>query len=255
MIQETELSTLLYFDLETSSEFPTLAALEKSNPRKADLWKQKHDKAAKGKDSEKWESMSHEESYQSLTPLSSEFGRIVCGSFCYIVNSSVDGSMKWMGKMKSFYDTEASLTSEVTQVLNPISELLSNIDRAGKNMRLCGHNIKKFDIPWLSKRMLMNNIPVPSQLQTWGKKPWEILHLDTGELWSMGNWDGYITLDLLSCSLGVPSPKESMKGEYVGQAFWKEKKYTEIMKYCEEDVKCVARICHTLSKSHTPLIF
>jgi hypothetical protein len=130
-----------------------------------------------------------------------------------------------------------------------------NLDKAGKSMRLCGHNIKKFDIPWLVKRMIINKVPVPPQLQLWGKKPWEIVHVDTGELWSMGSWDGYISLDLLSASLDIPSPKDNMSGAYVGHAFWYDKDYIKIKDYCEEDVKCVARICHKLSNSILPIEF
>ena len=163
--------------------------------------------------------------------------------------------MVWLGKMKSFYDTERSETSEVEQVLKPISELLYNIDRAGKSMRLCGHNIKKFDLPWMIKRMVINKVTVPVQLQLWGKKPWEITHLDTSEMWSLGNWDGYVSLDTLSCALGVPSPKDEMSGEYVGKAFWVEKDSEKIKNYCEEDVKCVARICHALTSSSLSVQF
>ena len=252
MIQETELSSFLFFDLETSSEYSSFNELLEKNPRKAELWKTKVEKSC-AKDPEKWGDYS--KSYLDQSPLSAEFGRIVCGSFCHLVNSSVDGKMVWQGKMKSFFDTEGSETSEVSQVLKPISELLFNIEKAGKNMRLNGHNIKKFDIPWLAKRMIINEVAVPQQLQVWGKKPWEITHFDTGESWSMGNWEGYVSLDVLSCSLGVPSPKTFMKGEYVGKAFWESKEFTKIKEYCEEDVKCVARICHRLSGSHLPIKF
>jgi DNA polymerase elongation subunit (family B) len=246
MIQETELSSLLFFDLETSSEYGSFRELEEKNPHRAKLWKEKHDKQA-SKDPEKW--VDYETSYMEQSPLSPEFGRIVCGSFCYLTTASVEGKMVWLAKMKSFFDTERSESSEITQVLKPISDLLYNIDRAGKSMRLCGHNIKKFDIPWLSKRMIMNKVNVPVQLQLWGKKPWEITHLDTGEMWSFGNWDGYVSLDTLACSLEVPSPKGNMKGEYVGRTFWIEKNFIKIKEYCEEDVKCVARICHRLTGS------
>jgi hypothetical protein len=253
MIQETELSTLLFFDLETSSEYGSFAELQEANPRKADLWRTKCSKSAI-KEPEKWEN--YEQAYLDLSPLSAEFGRIVCGSFCYLVTSSVNGGkMVWLGKMKSFYDTERSETSEETQVLKPISDLLYNIDRAGKSMRMCGHNIKKFDIPWLVKRMTIKKAPVPVQLQVWGKKPWEITHLDTSELWSLGNWDGYVSLDVLSCTLDIPSPKSEMSGEYVGKTFWVEKDFEKIKNYCEEDVKCVARICHSLTSSSLPVQF
>lgn len=253
MVQETELSTLFFFDLETSSEYGSFAELEEANPRKAALWKTKADKSSE-KDPARW-GVSYDKSYLGQAPLSAEFGRIVCGSFCYLTTASVNKKMVWLGKMKSFYDTERSSTSEVEQVIKPISDLLFNIDRAGKNMRLCGHNIKKFDIPWLVKRMLMNNVPVPVQLQVWGKKPWEITHLDTGEMWSVGNWEGYVSLDVLSCALNVPSSKTELKGEYVGHTFWVEKDYEKIKKYCEEDAKCVARICYRLSGSTLPLQF
>jgi hypothetical protein len=253
MIQETELSTLLFFDLETSSEYESWEELYNHNPRKAELWKKQCGKKAI-KDPEKWGD--YRQAYVEQTPLLAEFGRIVCASFCYLVTSSVNnGKMVWLGKMKSFYDTERSSTSEVTQVLKPMSDLLYNIDRAGKSMRLCGHNIKKFDIPWMVKRMVMNKVPVPVQLQIVGKKPWEITHLDTSEMWSLGNWDGYISLDVLSCALDVPSPKENMSGEYVGRTFWVESDYEKIKDYCEEDVKCVARICHTLTSSSLPVQF
>jgi hypothetical protein len=74
-------------------------------------------------------------------------------------------------------------------------------------------------------------------------------------MWSLGNWDGYISLDVLSCALDVPSPKENMSGEYVGRTFWVESDYEKIKDYCEEDVKCVARICHTLTSSSLPVQF
>jgi hypothetical protein len=252
MIKETELPELLIFDLETAPDFPSFSILEETHPRKADLWKTKHDKA-KLKDPEKWSS--YESSYIDNTALSSEFGRIVCASFLHIVGENVDGKMQYRGRVKSFYDNLATEESEKKLVLEPISELLENISKTGRNYRLCGHNIKKFDVPFLAKRMIMNGVSVPPLLQTWGKKPWELTHVDTGELWSMGAWDQYVSLDLLACSLGVPSPKENMKGEYVGRSFWEDSDYEKIRIYCEEDVKCVARICHTLSESILPIEF
>lgn len=249
MISETELSSFLFFDLETSTEVSNFNDL--ANSRKKDLWIKKvntgtkYDKYAGGPI----------HAYEEEAQLFPEFGRIVCASFCYLNSVSQNGKMTWLGKFKSFVDTERSETSEVSQILSPISELLHNIDCSGKSMRLCGHNIKRFDIPWLCKKMIMNNVLVPSQLQIWGKKPWEITHFDTSEGWSMGNWDGHISLDLLSCVLNIPSPKEFMHGSYVGKTFWHENDSEKIRLYCEEDVKCVARICHKFSGSNLPIEF
>jgi uncharacterized protein YprB with RNaseH-like and TPR domain len=49
----------------------------------------------------------------------------------------------------------------------------------------CGHNAKEFDIPFLARRMI-NQIALPDKLNLFGKKPWEIPHLDTLELWKFG---------------------------------------------------------------------
>lgn len=251
MILESELDSFLFYDLETSSEFSCLEELKEKNERKCDLWKIKVDKS--NDKNLNWGS--YEDSYKTYAPLYPEFGRIVCGSFMYVYNCSDEkGKMIWKGKMKSFLDDEKTDTSEKKLVVEPISKMLNNIQRSGKIMRLCGHNIKKFDNPWLIKRMIKHEILVPSILQTWNKKPWEITHLDTAELWSLGYWEGYVTLDLLSCFLDIQSPKSFLKGEYVGQTFWIENDYDKIRRYCEEDVKCVGRICHRLSGSVIPFV-
>jgi hypothetical protein len=252
MLKESELTDLLIFDLETSGDYPSLDDLASDDPRKAELWRTKYAKA-KIKDPDKW--VGAEPSYIEHTPLSPEFGRIVCASFLHIITDTETGKMIYKGRIKSFYDNVASRSSEKELVLQPVATLLENLTKIGKKYRLCGHNIKKFDIPFLAKRMIMSGIEPPVQLQTWGKKPWEIDSIDTGELWSMGAWDQYVSLDLLTCALDIPSPKGQMKGEYVGASFWIYRKYEEIADYCEEDVKAVARICHKLTNTIIPLEF
>lgn len=252
MIRESELTELLIFDLETSGDYPTYEELEMNDKRKAELWNTKYTKA-KVKDPDKWIGLAS--SYMEHSPLSPEFGRIVCASFCHIVEDSSTGKMVYRGRVKSYYDNRATRNSERELVLEPVATLLNNIVKTGKRYRLCGHNIKKFDVPFLAKRMIMSGMQVPLLLQTWGKKPWEIDMVDTGELWSMGAWDQYVSLDLLTCALGVQSPKENMKGEYVGRAFWQDEDYEKIHLYCEEDVKAVGRVCHKLSDSIIPLEF
>lgn len=252
MIKESELTELLSFDLETSSEYSSFDELEKNDERKAALWITKCQKASV-KDPEKWSD--YKKAYIEQTSLIPEFGRIVCASFCHLVIDTTTGTTVYRGRIKSYYDNKATSTSEKTLVLDPVNDLLTKLGKTGKRYRLMGHNIKKFDIPFLAKRMIIHSIAPPDQLQTWGKKPWEIDSVDTGELWSMGDWGNYSSLDLLSCVLGVPSSKTTMKGEYVGASFWLLKKYEEIKDYCEEDVKCAARICHTLSGSSSPIEF
>jgi len=41
----------------------------------------------------------------------------------------------------------------------------------------------KFDFPFIARRMIVHQIVLPEKLNLFGKKPWEVAHLDTLELW------------------------------------------------------------------------
>ena len=107
---------------------------------------------------------------------------------------------------------------------------------------LCAHNGKEFDFPYISRRMIINNLRLPSKLQMFGKKPWEIPHLDTLELWKFGDYKNFTSLKLLAHILGIPSPKDDIDGSQVRNTFYKEKDIDRIVTYCEKDTVTVAQI-------------
>jgi hypothetical protein len=81
------------------------------------------------------------------------------------------------------------------------------------------------------------------------KKPWEINILDTTELFSFGNYlqGRYLGLELLSCSLGVDSPKTEMEGSKVNSTYWNDRDLEKIKKYCELDVDTVIEVLASVS--------
>lgn len=96
---------------------------------------------------------------------------------------------------------------------------------------LGGHNIKGFDNPFLANRMLAHKMRVPSQMRTLGKKPWEIKHVDTMDIFKFGNGTP-MSLDAVCLLLGIPSPKE---GEVNALSVWdafKQKNFAQIETYC-----------------------
>jgi hypothetical protein len=118
---------------------------------------------------------------------------------------------------------------------------------AKSGIKLSGHNIKRFDVPFLCKRGLINGMQLPVPLQIWDKKPWEIPFVDTSELWSFGAWqEGFTSLDLLTCVLGVDSPKDDIKGDQVHEQFWAGN-IDRIAEYCQKDVLALAQIILKLS--------
>jgi DNA polymerase elongation subunit (family B) len=107
---------------------------------------------------------------------------------------------------------------------------------------LCAHNGKEFDFPYLSRRMLINGIALPYALDTAGKKPWEVAHLDTMELWKFGDFKHYTGLKLLAALFNIPTPKDDIDGSMVGPLYWAEKDLARIATYCQKDTLTVAQI-------------
>ena len=160
-----------------------------------------------------------------------EFGKIVCISVGYFV----DVEKKKQLRLTSFYgDDEHQLLSDFKVLLNK--------HFAKKNNVLCAHNGKEFDFPFIARRMIVHQIELPSKLNLFGKKPWEVPHLDTLELWKFGDYKHYTSLKLLTSILGIPSPKDDIDGSEVAKVYYQEKNIERIVTYCEKDTIAVAQI-------------
>lgn len=156
-----------------------------------------------------------------------EFGKVICISIGYFKNNTF--------RLKSFYGDD-----EVT-ILNDFKDLLDGYFYK-RHQLFCGHHIKEFDIPFLARRMIINDIALPEKLKLFGKKPWEVPHIDTMELWKFGDYKHFTSLNLLANVLGIPSPKEDIDGSQVAGVYYKEKDLQRIVKYCERDVVTVAKV-------------
>jgi hypothetical protein len=162
----------------------------------------------------------------------SEFAKVVCigfGSF-----HKHDG--EWKMRLKALTNHNEK------DLLNDFCGVLSRFTEYYPQLRFCGHNIKEFDIPFLCRRMIINGMGLPDCMQLNGKKPWEITHLDTLELWRFGDFKHYTALSLLAEILEIPSPKEDIDGSMVGEVYWKDGDLARIGHYCMQDVLTAARV-------------
>ena len=107
---------------------------------------------------------------------------------------------------------------------------------SGKLQLMCGHNAKEFDFPFMGRRIIINGLKLPAPLNIAGKKPWEIAHLDTMELWKFGDYKNYTSLNLLTHVFGIPTPKDDISGADVARVYYEEGDLPRIVKYCEKDV-------------------
>lgn len=169
-----------------------------------------------------------------------EFGKIVCISV-----GAVTGENPFAFKLKSFYGDDE------TQILNNFSDFCVKLEKK-RQVYLCAHNGKEFDYPYIARRMLIKGVQLPEILDIAGKKPWEVKHLDTLELWKFGDYKHYTSLDLLTHIFNIPSPKQDIDGSMVSQVYYEEKNIEKIKKYCERDVLAVAQLI--MRYTHRPLI-
>ena len=170
-----------------------------------------------------------------------EFGKIVCISVGYFTNFNAT-SRKF--RVTSFFGEEI-------QILKDFKNLLDDHFYRPQHL-LCAHNGKEFDFPYIARRMIVNQIHLPEKLNLFGKKPWEIAHLDTMELWKFGDYKHFTSLKLLTSILEISSPKDDIDGSQVGFVFYKEKNIDRIVTYCEKDTIAVAQLL--LRFNNEPLI-
>ncbi|UUV21920.1 3'-5' exonuclease [Paenimyroides aestuarii] len=170
------------------------------------------------------------EEFYNRAGIWAEFGKIICISVGYFTIKNAERQFR-----------TKSIIGEEKQLLEEFNDLVKT-HFSNPAFVFCGHNIKEFDIPYMCRRMLINGINIPEKLQLFGRKPWEIPHLDTLELWKFGDYKHYTSLKLLTYVLNIPSPKEDIDGSEVRNVYYNEKNIDRISKYCERDVVAVAQI-------------
>jgi len=219
MLHKLNLDDILFLDIET---VPLHQQYSELSAEAQMLWEEKTRYQRK-------EEFSAEEFYDRAG-IWAEFGKIVCISVGYF---------SFRHQQRTFRVT--SFTGEEKNLLEDFSRLV-NEHFSRPNKLFCAHNGKEFDFPYISRRMIINEIEIPQKLQLFGKKPWEIPHLDTMEMWKFGDYKHYTSLKLLAHILGIPSPKDDIDGSEVRNVFYNEGDIDRIATYCEKDTITVAQI-------------
>lgn len=219
MLHKIKLQNILFLDIETVPEaekFTNLSELKQQLFADKTQYQRKDEITA--------------EDFYERAGIWAEFGKIICISVGFFVDISNTRGFR----VKSFSGSEKD-------ILEGFKKLVEGHFNKPEHL-LCAHNGKEFDFPYIARRMIIHGIPLPGKLNLFGKKPWEIAHLDTMELWKFGDYKHYTSLNLLTNILGIPSPKEDIDGSQVATVFYKEKNLEKIIKYCERDTIAVAQL-------------
>jgi DNA polymerase elongation subunit (family B) len=221
MIKQVQFEKILFLDIET---VPQAYRFEQLDDKSKALFEAKNRFQISPE-------KSIEQIFEDRGGILAEFGKIVCIS----VGMLHEGSQGKSIRLKSYYhDDEETLLKQFKRLLEDHYNTPYHV--------LCGHNSKEFDIPYICRRMLINGIALPSALQIAGKKPWEINHIDTMELWKFGDYKSYTSLSLLCHVMQIPTPKDDISGADVARVYYEEQDLQRIMVYCEKDVVALIQL-------------
>jgi uncharacterized protein YprB with RNaseH-like and TPR domain len=221
MLADLKLNNILFLDTET---VPIKYNFEELSPEFQKLWEEKTLWQRK-------EEFTPTEFYKKKAGVMAEFAKVVCISVGYLFSEKGENHFR----IKSFYaDEEKKLLSDFILLLNEGFNTKSHL--------LCAHNGKGFDFPFLARRILVNQLKLPKLLDISGKKPWEVNHLDTMELWRFGDYKHYTSIKLLSALFNIPTPKDDIDGSQVARVYYEEKDLERIKSYCQKDTLTVAQL-------------
>lgn len=221
MLEKIQMEKVLFLDIET---VPQVYKFDELESKSKELFE------AKTKFMQS-ETKNFDEIYNERAGIYAEFGKIVCISVGLVTSTGTGKQIR----LKSFYhDDEETLLKQFKALLDERYNTPYHI--------LCGHNAKEFDFPYLCRRMLINGLKLPDVLDIAGKKPWEINHLDTMELWKFGDYKAYTSLSLLCHVFNIPTPKDDISGADVARVYYEEGDLARIKSYCEKDVVALIQL-------------
>lgn len=217
-----ELRDILFIDIETVASTNNYASMDERLKvqwsRRANFFR---------RDSH----LTDEELYHERAGIYAEFGKVVSIAVGRFVDQE-SGDLALRTKVYFNHDENELLLS--------FKQMVEKFDAS--NLRLCAHNGKEFDYPYLCRRMLINSIPLPAVLNLSGKRAWEIPHLDTMELWKFGDYKHYTSLDLLAALFQIPSSKNKIDGSQVNYVYHHDNDLEKISEYCRADVIVLAQL-------------
>lgn len=218
----TNLANILFIDIETVPQHPAHNML---NEEWKALWHKKAELILRNN------TVDTVETIYERAGIYAEFGKIICIS-CGLLQGT--GTQKKL-VLKSF------ASDDEKQLLLDFSDMLARWS-PGQQKHFCAHNGKEFDFPYLCRRLVINGLAMPQMLNIAGKKPWEVPHIDTMEMWKFGDFKNFTSLNLLAGVLGIKTPKDDIDGSMVADVYWNEKNLARIVHYCQKDVVTVAQV-------------
>lgn len=212
------LKKLLFIDIETVPLEPTY---DKMSKNMQEFWTYKSSYILP--------TVTPSESYVKKAGTYAEFAKIVAIGFGFFRKNDAEETEF---RVKSIYHKNEK------QLLEDFCDLL---EKFKKETILVGHHAKEFDFPFLCRRMLVHRLHLPALLQLQGRKPWEVKHIDTMEMWKFGDHKKFTPLALLAELFGIEA-KVHLDDQLIYKLYYQTQGYADIATHCQDNVILTAQI-------------
>jgi len=210
-----------FFDIETTSKYSDFKTLQLNDPIGAELFIKKCKRMS---DFDDWKGKTVDELYIDKSPLLAEHGKIICLSF---------------GMFKDNKPIIRTLINDDEEVL--MKDVKELFDKVNFKRKICGYNIKNFDLPWIIRKLYKYDLDIPLNINVVNKKPWE-----TGIIDIYSYFLKYTSMDEVAYDLSIESSKKNLSGDKVHEYYWVRKDNKSIMNYCEQDVRVLIDIAQKI---------
>ena len=226
VLKKLKMDNLIFIDIETTR---LVEELEEDTPL-YDSWEYKMKNSREAEDNLSYIDGKLEERFIDRASLFPEFAKITCISCGRLRGDEVS--------IKSYIGEEKDILIQFTKDLTLITDAILNA-------QLCAHAGIGFDVPFIMKRCIINNVEFHDLIDVSGLKPWEVNVVDTNDIWRSTSFSGASLLNIC-VALGIPSPKTDLSGEMAAKLYWnsdcKDAAVRRIAKYCEKDVKALIKV-------------
>lgn len=229
---------MIFFDIECVGQYPNYKTFcENSND---DTIKSLQNKINYKSNSENISEEYYSNNYKKYATLTPEYGKIVSISILYYKDN------EWI-----LININNENEKNILIAFNSIIDKLFATKRG--RTKLFGANIIDFDIPYIVKRSIINNVRPSEWLWLFEDKKYDEKNfIDISVIWRLNTKGHDASVSTICNCLNIKTPKDEISGKDVHDVYWGiNEKYTknDIFIYNNKDVICLKDIFEKLQTS------
>lgn len=199
MINKKDYQNIFFIDVQVVPYYKTFDEFRKNNRNLSNIFIEKFSEY-------NTDNLSYEELYEKKVCYYAEMSKIAMITFGRVKYDYA--KCEYIRFVKNIYYPSEE------QILKGFLDVLKKVSDDYVDVKLCGHGLEKNILPYLVKRLILNNIKVPSKLNIASLKPWEVPVLDIQKIWDLTS-KNVSSLQLIHTAMFNNDTSENLNGDIV----------------------------------------